>query len=71
LYIQPAAGDNGASLGCAYYGWLNVMKKPRVLHGSTTCFGKVYTAQSVKDSLQDYHNNNPILIKKEIDKFFK
>lgn len=71
LYIQPAAGDNGTALGCAYYGWLAVMNKPRVPHGSTTCFGKVYTTRSVKDSLQKYHNNNPILIKREIDKFFK
>jgi hypothetical protein len=47
------------------------MKKPRVSHGSTTCFGKVYPAQSVKDSLRNYYNNNPILIKKEVDKFFK
>ena len=71
LYIQPAAGDNGAALGCAYYGWFHVMKKSKVLHGFTTCFGKIYTVESVKKSMQNYHHNNPVLIKEEIDKFFK
>lgn len=71
LYIQPAAGDNGTSIGCAYFGWLNRMKQPKVLHGATTCFGKVYTTRSVKESLQNYHNNNPVLIKREIDRFFE
>jgi predicted NodU family carbamoyl transferase len=70
LYIQPAAGDNGIAIGCAYYGWLNVMKKPGVLHESSTCFGKIYTTQSVKKSVQNFHNTNPTLIKAEIDKFF-
>jgi carbamoyltransferase len=27
LYVQPAAGDNGISLGCAFYGWMEVLKK--------------------------------------------
>jgi predicted NodU family carbamoyl transferase len=71
LYIQPAASDNGAALGCAYYGWLNVLKQPKAAQSPTTCFGKVYSTQSVRGSLQNYHNSNPVQIKKEIDKFFK
>ncbi|WP_145521372.1 carbamoyltransferase family protein [Yersinia aldovae] len=42
LYIQPAAGDNGLSIGCCYYGWLEVLKKERVKHNGSTYFGKVY-----------------------------
>jgi carbamoyltransferase len=29
VWIQPAAGDNGIAIGCAYYGHLAVHKKPR------------------------------------------
>ena len=25
LFIQPAAGDNGLAIGCAYYGWTEVL----------------------------------------------
>ncbi len=28
-FIQPAAGDNGTSIGAAYYGWHMVMNQPR------------------------------------------
>jgi carbamoyltransferase len=29
VWIQPAAGDNGIAIGCAYYGHLAIQKKPR------------------------------------------
>jgi carbamoyltransferase len=29
VWIQPAAGDDGISIGCAYYGHLAIQKKPR------------------------------------------
>lgn len=29
VWIQPAAGDNGIAIGCAYYGLLEVQKQPR------------------------------------------
>lgn len=42
LYLEPAAGDNGLALGCAFYGWLAVMEKPKVETNGNTCFGKTY-----------------------------
>jgi len=42
LYLEPAAGDNGLALGCAYYGWLEYLKMPHVVHDGSTCFGKSY-----------------------------
>lgn len=30
FFIQPAAGDNGTSIGAAYYGWHTVMNQPRI-----------------------------------------
>src|SRR5262245_31405306 len=34
IWIQPAAGDDGIAIGCAYYGYLAILKKPRsfVMH---------------------------------------
>jgi carbamoyltransferase len=29
IWIQPAAGDDGVAIGCAYYGYLAVQKRPR------------------------------------------
>jgi carbamoyltransferase len=29
VWVQPAAGDDGVAIGCAYYGQLAVQKKPR------------------------------------------
>ena len=42
VWIQPAAGDDGIAIGCAYYGWLEVLKRPRghVMEHAYT--GRVY-----------------------------
>ncbi|MNJ83366.1 Decarbamoylnovobiocin carbamoyltransferase [compost metagenome] len=53
FYIEPAAGDNGLALGCAYYGWLEVLKKPKVKHTESTCFGKGYSPEEIEASLKD------------------
>jgi carbamoyltransferase len=53
FYIEPAAGDNGLALGCAYYGWLEVLKKPKVKHNENTCFGKSYSLKEINDSLKN------------------
>ena len=29
VWIQPAAGDDGIAIGCAYYGWLEILKQRR------------------------------------------
>ena len=55
-YFQPAAGDNGLSLGCAYYGWLEVLKKKRVIHNGTPYFGKSYSAQELSSVIAMYSN---------------
>lgn len=52
FYIQPAAGDNGLAIGCAYYGWLEVLKRRRVMHDGSSFFGKHYTEQRIAKALQ-------------------
>lgn len=53
FYIEPAAGDNGLALGCAYYGWLEVLKQPKVQHDENTCFGKAYAEAEIMEALRD------------------
>jgi carbamoyltransferase len=59
LYIEPAAGDNGLAIGCAYYGWMEVLKKEKVQHNGTTFFGRTYTNEEVANAIENYQNNNP------------
>lgn len=42
LYVQPAAGDNGLAIGCAYYGWLSVLQRGRCKHDGSSAFGRTY-----------------------------
>src|SRR5690606_22349998 len=51
LYIEPAAGDNGLALGCAYYGWLEILQQQRQKHDSSTCFGRIYPQDSLDQLL--------------------
>jgi len=52
IYFEPAAADNGLALGCAYYGWLAYLNKPKVPHDGSTCFGKQYTSEEIKQTLE-------------------
>lgn len=51
VYIQPAAGDNGLAVGCAYYGWMEVLGQERVRHTGTMSLGRSYRRPSVGDAL--------------------
>lgn len=53
-YIQPAAADNGLSLGCCYYGWLEVLDKKKVTHCGSTFFGKKYSEYDIHDALNKH-----------------
>jgi carbamoyltransferase len=57
LYIQPAAGDNGIGMGCAYYGWLTVLgNKRHVEKNSSTCFGISYDKPIIESTLTSFEN---------------
>ncbi|MFD4657080.1 carbamoyltransferase [Kitasatospora sp. NPDC058444] len=51
LYVQPAAGDNGIALGCAFHGWLSVLGKDRVRHDGSTWFAGSYGDDEVRRAL--------------------
>jgi predicted NodU family carbamoyl transferase len=71
LYIEPAAGDNGLAIGCAFYGWLEVLKKERVKHNGSTCFGITYPDDLIKEEIGSYVNGtDPVVVKRTMDLFF-
>jgi carbamoyltransferase len=51
MFIQPAAGDNGLAIGCAYYGWLQVLKRRQVHDTGTTYLGASYPADRVRSAV--------------------
>ena len=73
LYIQPAAGDNGVAIGCAYFGWLVTLGKERhVQENTSTCFGISYDKCMIENALTSfenkYHMDN---LQARIDNFFR
>jgi carbamoyltransferase len=56
VWIQPAAGDNGISIGCAYYGHLAVQKKPRSFVMKRATLGIEYPDDAVQ------RVGNPLLV---------
>lgn len=59
LYMEPAAGDNGLAPGCAYYGWLALMKKERVLHSGNAFFGRPYRGTEVEQAIAEFKAMHP------------
>ena len=51
LYVQPAAGDNGLALGCAFYGWLEAFGRERVDHDRSVFFGRPYSETAIVAAL--------------------
>lgn len=47
VWIQPAAGDDGIAIGCAYYGWHEILKKPRTFVMDHSYVGRRYTNEEV------------------------
>ena len=54
IFIQPAAGDNGLAIGCAYYGWLHVLGRNRVRSSGTTYLGASYPADRIRRAIAKF-----------------
>jgi carbamoyltransferase len=50
VWIQPAAGDDGIAIGCAYYGHLAIQKKPRAFVMNHAYLGVEYKEQDFRDA---------------------
>jgi carbamoyltransferase len=51
VWIQPAAGDDGIAIGCAYYGYLGIMKRPRSFVMDDAYLGIAYTGDAERKAL--------------------
>jgi carbamoyltransferase len=51
IFIQPAAGDNGLAIGCAYYGWLRVLEREQSRTNDTVYLGASYPADRVRRAI--------------------
>lgn len=58
LYIEPAAADNGLALGCAFYGWLEYLQKPKVVSSGSTCFGKIYSRDEIVSAIEGFSESH-------------
>jgi carbamoyltransferase len=59
VWIQPAAGDNGISIGCAYYGHLAIQKKPRSFVMKQATLGAEYGDDVARRA------GNPLLVSRK------
>lgn len=48
VWIQPAAGDNGIAIGCAYYGHLAIERQSRGFVMKDACLGRKYDASAME-----------------------
>lgn len=71
IFIPPAAGDNGISIGCAYYGWLEVLKRERVPQDGNSCFGKIYNKETILKALTSRLDDAPIFKKQAAEAILK
>ena len=54
VWIQPASGDDGIAIGCAYYGHLAIQKKPRSFVINHAYFGKEYKDADVQGAMDKW-----------------
>src|SRR6185312_9123625 len=54
VWVQPAAGDDGIAIGCAYYGHLAVQKKARSFLMHHAYLGIEYPEQAVSEALDSW-----------------
>ena len=54
VWIQPAAGDDGIAIGCAYYGYLEILKQRRSFVMDHSYVGKVYPDRDIERATQKF-----------------
>jgi len=54
VWIQPAAGDDGIAIGCAYYGLHAIQNKPRSFEMKHAYIGKRYPESEIEQATQRF-----------------
>ena len=52
VWIQPAAGDDGIAIGCAYYGYLEILKQRRSFVMDHSYVGRSYSEEKIRAATQ-------------------
>jgi carbamoyltransferase len=50
VWIQPAAGDDGIAIGCAYYGYLEILKQRRSFVMDHSYVGRRYSDRDIENA---------------------
>jgi len=59
VYIQAAAGDNGGSLGAAFYLYHQILKNKRTFFMNTAYYGPEYSNSQIKKIIESYSKELP------------
>ncbi len=55
VWIQPAAGDDGIAIGCAYYGHLALRRQKRTFAMKHAYLGKPYGREDLRNAIRPWH----------------
>lgn len=58
LFIQPAAGDNGLAIGCAWYGYIHHLGNKRPAPVQSIFLGRTYKNSDILKALQGHSKSN-------------
>jgi carbamoyltransferase len=54
VWIQPAAGDDGIAIGCAYYGYIEILKQRRGFVMEHSYVGKIYPERDIQAATRKF-----------------
>jgi len=57
VYVQPAAGDAGLSVGAAYYVYHQILGQPRNFVMDHAYWGPQFTSEAIRDAIESRHLN--------------
>jgi carbamoyltransferase len=67
VYVQPAAGDAGLSVGAAFHVHHQIFRRPRSFVMDHSFWGPGFSAQDVKQALPKSQNSSPPFLVRELD----
>jgi carbamoyltransferase len=63
VFILPACSDAGIALGCAFYGYIKILQKNRIMRPYSDYLGKKYSSSEILNATK----NNPTIQYEKID----
>lgn len=51
LHVEPASNDAGIALGCAIYGWTQILKE-EFRANNNACYGRIYNDTEIKNAIK-------------------